>query len=139
MSQPLDTDVLIVGAGPVGMTLAMCLAQRQVRSVIIEMKAAEAAPEIKCNHISARSMEVFRRLGVANDLRASGLPDDYPHDVSYRTSTVGQEISGVNGADFSVPGAAAVSAAAGRSGRRPRRSISSVSSSTSNSAGKRNH
>jgi len=96
MSQPLDTDVLIVGAGPVGMTLAMCLAQRQVRSVIIEMKAAEAAPEIKCNHISARSMEVFRRLGVANDLRASGLPDDYPHDVSYRTSTVGQEITRIH-------------------------------------------
>jgi 2-polyprenyl-6-methoxyphenol hydroxylase-like FAD-dependent oxidoreductase len=96
MSQALDTDVLIVGAGPVGMTLAMCLARRQVRCTIVEMKAADARPEVKCNHISARSMEVFRRLGVAHDLRASGLPDDYPHDVSYRTSTVGQEITRIH-------------------------------------------
>ena len=96
MNQPLDTDVLIVGAGPVGMTLAMCLARRQVRCIIVEMKAADALPEVKCNHISARSMEVFRRLGVASDLRASGLPDDYPHDVSYRTSTVGQEITRIH-------------------------------------------
>ena len=96
MSQPLDTDVLIVGAGPVGMTLALCLAQRQVRCTVVEMKAADAPTEVKCNHISARSMEVFRRLGVAHDLRASGLPDDYPHDVSYRTSTVGQEITRIH-------------------------------------------
>ena len=96
MSQALETDVLIVGSGPVGMTLALCLARRQVRCTVIEMKAADAPSEIKCNHISARSMEVFRRLGVAQDLRASGLPDDYPHDVSYRTSTVGQEITRIH-------------------------------------------
>ena len=96
MSPMLDTDVLIVGSGPVGMTLALCLAQRQVRCTLIEMKAPDAAPEIKCNHISARSMEVFRRLGVSADLRASGLPDEYPHDVSYRTSTVGQEITRIH-------------------------------------------
>ena len=93
MSVTFDTDVLIVGAGPVGMTLAMCLAERHVNCVVLEMKAADAPREVKCNHISARSMEVFRRLGVAQDLRASGLPDDYPHDVSYRTSTVGREIT----------------------------------------------
>lgn len=96
MSETLDADVLIVGGGPVGMTLAMCLARREVRCIIVEMKAADAPHEVKCNHISARSMEVFRRLGVANDLRASGLPDDYPHDVSYRTSTVGQEITRIH-------------------------------------------
>ena len=96
MTPTLDTDVLIVGAGPVGMTLALSLAQRQIRSILVEMKPVDAPPEIKCNHIAARSMEVFRRLGIAQDLRASGLPDDYPHDVSYRTSTVGQEIARIH-------------------------------------------
>ncbi len=96
MTPALDTDVVIVGAGPVGMTLALCLAQRRIRSTLVEIKAADAPTEVKCNHISARSMEVFRRLGVADDLRASGLPDDYPHDVSYRTSTVGQEITRIH-------------------------------------------
>ncbi|NBO01435.1 MAG: monooxygenase [Betaproteobacteria bacterium] len=96
MTATLEPDVLIVGAGPVGMTLALCLAQRRVRCTVVEMKAAHAATEVKCNHISARSMEIYRRLGVAGDLRASGLPDDYPHDVSYRTSTVGQEITRIH-------------------------------------------
>ena len=96
MTATLEPDVLIVGAGPVGMTLALCLAQRRVRCTVVEMKASHAATEVKCNHISARSMEIYRRLGVAVDLRASGLPDDYPHDVSYRTSTVGQEITRIH-------------------------------------------
>lgn len=96
MTATLEPDVLIVGAGPVGMTLALCLAQRRVRCTVVELKVAHAATEVKCNHISARSMEIYRRLGVAGDLRASGLPDDYPHDVSYRTSTVGQEITRIH-------------------------------------------
>ena len=75
------------------MTLALCLAQQGIASILVEMKSSDAVPDIKCNHISARSMELFRTLGVANDLRAAGLPDDYPHDVSYRTSTVGREIA----------------------------------------------
>jgi 2-polyprenyl-6-methoxyphenol hydroxylase-like FAD-dependent oxidoreductase len=41
-------------------------------------------------------MELFRALRVSQDLRAAGLPDDYPHDVSYRTSTVGQEIARIH-------------------------------------------
>ena len=91
-----DTPVLIVGAGPVGMTMALCLAQRGIASVLVELRAAEVLPDVKCNHISARSMELFRSLGVSQDLRAAGLPDDYPHSVSYRTSTLGEEIARIH-------------------------------------------
>jgi len=91
-----DTSVLIVGAGPVGMTMALCLAQRGIASVLVELRAAEVLPDVKCNHISARSMELFRSLGVSQDLRAAGLPDDYPHSVSYRTSTLGEEIARIH-------------------------------------------
>jgi 2-polyprenyl-6-methoxyphenol hydroxylase-like FAD-dependent oxidoreductase len=38
-------------------------------------------------------MEVFRRLGVAQDIRNAGLPADYPHDASHRTTTTGIELS----------------------------------------------
>ena len=89
----LNAPVVVVGAGPVGMTLALCLARRGIACTLVEMRPADALPDVKCNHISARSMELFRALGVAQDLRAGGLPDDYPHDVSYRTSTMGQEIA----------------------------------------------
>ena len=90
------TDVLIAGAGPVGTTLALCLAQRGIRSLVIEPKAQGTLPDVKCNHIAARSMELYRRLGVAEALRAGGLPDDYPHDVSYRTTTVGREVTRIH-------------------------------------------
>lgn len=92
----LDASVLIVGGGPVGMTLALCLAKRGIASYLVETRAAETLPDVKCNHIAARSMELFRSLGISQDLRAAGLPDDYPHSVSYRTSTLGEEIARIH-------------------------------------------
>jgi len=92
----VDAPVLIVGGGPVGMTMALCLAKRGIASCLVELRSADTLPDVKCNHISARSMELFRSLGVSQDLRAAGLPDDYPHDVSYRTSTLGEEIARIH-------------------------------------------
>jgi len=92
----IDTTVLIVGGGPVGMTMALCLAKRGIPSFLVELRSAETMPDVKCNHISSRSMELFRSLGVSQDLRAAGLPDEYPHDVSYRTTTLGEEIARIH-------------------------------------------
>ena len=91
-----DVPVLIVGGGPVGMTMALCLAKRGIASYLVEMRTADALPDVKCNHIASRSMELFRSLGISQDLRAAGLPDEYPHDVSYRTSTLGEEIARIH-------------------------------------------
>ena len=88
-----ETNVLIVGAGPVGLTLAIDLAWRGVDVVVIEMRAAGDPPRIRSNHVSARSMEIFRRLGLAAKLRATGLPADYPNDVSFRTTATGIELA----------------------------------------------
>ena len=88
-----SADVLIVGAGPVGLTLAMALAQRGASVTIVELRKAGVPPSVKCNHVSARSMEIFRRLGVAKAVRNAGLPPDYPNDVSYRTTTTGIELA----------------------------------------------
>lgn len=88
-----DSQVLIIGAGPVGLTLAMDLARRGIKVTVAELRQRGEPPPVKCNHISARSMEAFRQLGVANQLRESGLPSDYPHDVAYRTSFLGTELS----------------------------------------------
>jgi len=91
--QDLDTDVLIVGAGPVGLTLAMDLVARGVKVVIAETRRYAEPPNVKCNHVAARTMERFRRLGVAHKLRDAGLPADYPNDVVFRTSVCGQELT----------------------------------------------
>lgn len=93
MSNALETRVLVVGGGPVGLTLAMDLAQRGVRTVVAELRHKGEPPSVKCNHVSARSMEIFRRLGVSKAIREAGLPEDYPNDVSYRVSFTGKELS----------------------------------------------
>lgn len=96
MLEPFDTDVLVIGAGPVGLTVAMDLASRGVQVTIAELRGRGEPPNVKCNHVSARSMEIFRRLGVAQALRGTGLPPDYPNDVSYRTTATGIELSRIH-------------------------------------------
>jgi len=75
-----STEVVIVGAGPVGLTLAFDLGRRGVRCVLVEQKEApQFLPKMeRCN---ARSMEMFRRLGLADKIRAAGLPSHVPMDV----------------------------------------------------------
>jgi 2-polyprenyl-6-methoxyphenol hydroxylase-like FAD-dependent oxidoreductase len=76
----MDTEVLIAGAGPTGLTLAVDLGLRGVRATIVEQKEApQFLPKMeRCN---ARSMEIYRRMGLADKIRAAGLPADVPMDV----------------------------------------------------------
>lgn len=78
----MDTQVLIVGAGPVGLTLAIDLGKRGVRCKLIEKNAAPLGyPKMeRCN---PRTMEIFRRMGVAEQVRAAGYPEDWPMDVYF--------------------------------------------------------
>ncbi len=93
MTQNYKSQVCIVGAGPVGLTLAMDLARRGVDVLVVEMRYRGEPPNVKCNHVSARSMEIFRQLGIVIAVRAAGLPDEYPNDVAYKTRFLGQELS----------------------------------------------
>ena len=76
----MHTQALIVGGGPVGLTLAIDLGRRGVRCTLIEQKEApQFLPKMeRCN---ARTMEIFRRMGIADKVRAAGLRDDIPMDV----------------------------------------------------------
>src|SRR5712675_2358674 len=76
----MDTQVLVVGGGPVGLTLAIDLGRRGVRCTLIEQKEApQFLPKMeRCN---ARTMEIFRRMGLVEKVRAAGLRADVPMDV----------------------------------------------------------
>ena len=75
-----DTDVLVVGGGPVGLTLAIDLGQRGVSCMLIDKRPKPAfLPKMeRCN---ARTMEIFRRMGIADEVRRAGYGQDLPMDV----------------------------------------------------------
>jgi len=76
----IDSQVVVIGAGPVGLTLAIDLGKRGVRCILIEKKA-EPAFLPKMERVNARTMEIYRRMGLAKKIRAAGLPRDLPMDV----------------------------------------------------------
>ncbi|MGH7779207.1 MAG: FAD-dependent monooxygenase [Candidatus Binataceae bacterium] len=92
MSSVSEIAVLIAGAGPVGVTLSMDLALRGVKSIVLERRR-QIPPNPRCNTTNARSMEIFRRLGCANAVRAAGLPPGHNTDVIYMTSLTGHELT----------------------------------------------
>ncbi|MEQ3549466.1 FAD-dependent monooxygenase [Pseudonocardia nematodicida] len=83
--------VVIAGAGPVGMTLAAELGSRGVETLVVE-QAPQTTRNPRCNTTNARSMEYFRRLGIADEIRRAGLPLDHASDVVYCTSVTGREL-----------------------------------------------
>jgi hypothetical protein len=87
----LQIPVAIVGGGPVGMMLALTLDALGVASVIVN---AEPRPRQhpKGGTHNSRTMEHYRRLGLARELRQLGLPPDHPTDVAYVTRIHGYEL-----------------------------------------------
>jgi 2-polyprenyl-6-methoxyphenol hydroxylase-like FAD-dependent oxidoreductase len=84
-------QVIIVGAGPVGMTLACELARRNISAMLVERNATTTRHP-KMDITNARSMELFRRLGLADELRKVGVPQTNNFDVSWITTLSGHEL-----------------------------------------------
>ena len=87
---PTETFALIVGGGPVGLSAAIELNWRGVPNVLVNDNL-ETAKHPKCNNTNARSMEHFRRLGIAGELRSEGLPPGLPRASAYVTRFCGHE------------------------------------------------
>ncbi len=83
--------VLIAGAGPVGMTLALDLASRGVRSLLVERHRLPTTHP-KMDITNGRTMELFRRLGLVDELRKVAVPETHPFDVAWITSLAGHEL-----------------------------------------------
>jgi 3-(3-hydroxy-phenyl)propionate hydroxylase len=94
-----DCDVLIVGGGPTGVTLALLLAQRGVRTIVAEREAG-IYPLPRAAHIDHEIMRIFQEVGVADAVLAS----------SRRTtrydflSAAGEVLLRFEGADRTGPG-----------------------------------
>jgi 2-polyprenyl-6-methoxyphenol hydroxylase-like FAD-dependent oxidoreductase len=97
--QQNDCEVVIIGAGPCGLMLAIELGRRGISAIVLEEKASPARFPA-ANATQARTMEHYRRLGFAEKVRAKGLPPDYPTDIAYFTRYSRHEL-----ARFSLPSA----------------------------------
>ncbi len=98
------TKVLIVGAGPVGLALAIELGHRRIPCVLIERNDRVGyAPRAKTTNV--RTREHFRRWGIADALRAaSPLGMDYPSNVVFCTRLGGYELTRFENAFYCAPG-----------------------------------
>ena len=101
MANAVETDVLIAGGGPFGLMLANELGRRDIQCLLVDPKASTAFNP-QANATQARTMEHFRRLGFAQEIRAQGLPPHHPTDITYLT-----RFSGIELARLRLPTAAA--------------------------------
>jgi 2-polyprenyl-6-methoxyphenol hydroxylase-like FAD-dependent oxidoreductase len=100
----LTPRVLIVGAGPVGLALAIELGQRSIPCLLIERNDRVGyAPRAKTTNV--RTREHLRRWGIADKLRAaSPLGMNYPSNVLFVTRLGGKELTRFENAFYCAPG-----------------------------------
>jgi len=91
MTNP-SIPVVIVGGGPVGMNLALHLANLGVRCLIADTQTSSRWHPRGSTH-NSRTMEHYRRLGLSQAIRTLGFPKDHPTDVGYFTTLAGPEIA----------------------------------------------
>ncbi|GLI26944.1 hypothetical protein ARHIZOSPH14_11860 [Agromyces rhizosphaerae] len=92
-----DRPVAIVGGGPVGLTLALELAHHGVASTLIEPRVAVEHTRPRAKTTSARSMELFRRLGAADEIRTrASIPVSWSKEVRFCNTVAGRDITWIS-------------------------------------------
>lgn len=89
---PGATSVLIAGGGPFGLMLALELGRRGIAVVLVDQDPGTALNP-QAHATQARTMEHFRRLGFADEIRSLGLPADFPTDIAYFTRFAKHELA----------------------------------------------
>ena len=90
----IETPVLIVGGGPIGLALAADLGRRGVEALLVEERENKLGPA-KMLEVSVRTMEFCRQLGIADKVRNWGFPLDWPLDSAFVTDLQGYELGRV--------------------------------------------
>lgn len=90
----LHTPVLVVGGGPVGLATAIELAQHGTRCIVVEPRADVSWLRPRAKTTSARTMEHFRRWGIAETVRQRApIPQSWSDEVVFCTTLLGREVT----------------------------------------------
>src|SRR5512135_2598356 len=71
-----DVPVLIIGGGPIGLSTSILLSHHGIRSLLIEQHPGISIYP-KARFINARTMEIFRQLGIEQAIREIEIPHAY--------------------------------------------------------------
>lgn len=85
----MDKSILIVGAGPVGLAMAIELGNRGVDCVLVD-RGDGTVEHPRTGLVAIRTMEAFRKWGIAQDVRNCGFPPDYELSMVFCTSLNGK-------------------------------------------------
>jgi 2-polyprenyl-6-methoxyphenol hydroxylase-like FAD-dependent oxidoreductase len=88
METTIKTPVLIVGGGPVGLSMAIELGWRGVDSILVD-EGDGTIEHPRTGLVAVRTMELFRRWGLAQRVRECGFPEDYELSMVFCTSLNG--------------------------------------------------
>ena len=94
MTDAIHTDVLVVGTGPAGATAALALATLGVEHIVVT-KYRWTANTPRAHITNQRTVEVFRDLGIEDEIKANGTPQHLMGDTVFCTSLSGDEIGRV--------------------------------------------
>jgi 2-polyprenyl-6-methoxyphenol hydroxylase-like FAD-dependent oxidoreductase len=83
---------LIVGGGPVGLSLAADLGRRGVDVLLIERRSQRLGPA-RMLEVGVRTMEFCRQLGIVDEVRNWGFPASHSLDSVFVTNLNGYELS----------------------------------------------
>lgn len=87
----IDVPVLIVGGGPVGLTASIYLSLFGIESLLVERHPGTAILP-KARGINARTMEMYRQIGLEDEIRAVSMPAKFGGMILWSESLAGAEI-----------------------------------------------
>jgi len=87
----IEVPVLVVGGGPVGLTLGIELAWRGTPALVVEERTAPTEHP-KATLLGSRSMELYRRWGLAEAILDAALPDDEHYRILFTTRLARHEL-----------------------------------------------